>query len=111
MSYVKNVTNTFLKNGYELSLLDTKCDKLSICFVSIDGNRNNYCMLDQSTMFYYIIEGEGDFEINKEKIKVRKNDLVEIPPKNKYSYEGKIRMLEIQSQAFDEAEVHEIPKN
>lgn len=110
MSYIKNVTNTFSKNGFDVSLLDIKCNKLNICFVNVDESRDNYCILDESTMFYYIIEGEGIFEIKEETIKVRKNDLIEIPPHSKYSYEGKLQMLEIQSQAFDTNEVHEIPK-
>lgn len=66
-------------------------------------------MLDKSTMYYYIIEGEGNFKINEENIKVEKNDLIEILPKNKYTYEGKLKMLEIQSQAFNKTEVHETP--
>lgn len=67
-------------------------------------------MLDESTIFYYIIDGEGKFEINEEKIIVKKNDLIEIPPRNKYSYEGNLNMLEIQSQSFNEKEVHEYPR-
>lgn len=61
-------------------------------------------------MFYYIIDGNGIFEINNEKFEVKKDDLIEIPPKNKYSYEGRMNMLEIQSQAFDESEAHEFSK-
>lgn len=107
MVYIKNIVDSFSKNGFEVSLLNTECNDLSLCFVTIDGKRDTYCMLDKSTMFYYIIEGEGNFEINEENIKIGKNDLIEIPPKNKYTYEGKLKMLEIQSQAFDEGEMHE----
>lgn len=110
MAHIKNIINVFSKNGFDVSFLNTECEDLSICFVTGDGSRDNYCMLEKSTIFYYIIDGEGNFEINKEKIKVRKNDLIEIPPKNEYSYDGKLQMLEIQSQAFDKNEVHETPK-
>ena len=110
MNCIKKVTERFSKSGFDVSLINAKCDSLSISFVNINGNRNNFCMLDKSTIFYYIIDGEGIFEINNEKINVKKNDLLEIPPKNKYSYEGNLYMLEIMSQAFDESEVHEFPK-
>lgn len=109
MAYIKNIVDSFSKNGFDISLLNTECNDLSLCFVNIDGKRDNYCMLDKSTIFYYIIEGEGNFEINGKNIKAGKNDLIEIPPKNKYTYEGKLKMLEIQSQAFDATEVHETP--
>lgn len=109
MTYKKNIVNSFSKDGFDVSLLNTECNDLSLCFVNIGGKRDTYCMLDKSTMFYYIIEGEGNFEINGENIKVGKNDLIEISPKNKYTYEGELKMLEIQSQAFDETEVHETP--
>lgn len=109
MAYIKSIVNSFSKNGFDVSLLNTECNALSLCFVDIDGKRDTYCMLYKSTMFYYIIEGEGNFKINGENIKIGKNDLIEIPPKNKYTYDGKLKMLEVQSQAFDETEVHEEP--
>lgn len=67
-------------------------------------------MLDKSTIFYYIIDGNGEFEIENDFISVVKNDLIEILPKQKYSYKGNLRMLEIQSNPFDENEVHEYKK-
>lgn len=109
MTYIKKIVDSFPKNGFNLSLLNTECDDLTICFIEINGKRDTYCMLDKSTMFYYIIEGEGTFQINDENIKIEKGILIEIPPKSKYTYDGKLKMLEIQSQAFDESEVHEEP--
>lgn len=69
----------------------------------------NYCILEKSTIFYYIISGCGEFEINDDIIKVNCGDLIEILPK-KYSYKGIFKMLEIMSNRFDENEVHEISK-
>lgn len=110
MKYIKNIINSFKKDGFNVLLPNVQCDNLSICFVDINGKRDTYCMLDESTILYYIIEGNGIFEINDEKVKVSKNDLIEIPPQNRYSYEGDFRMLEIQSQAFNENELHEFAR-
>lgn len=109
MENLKKVVKNFSKDGFNVSLLNTECNSLGICLVTIDGIRNTYCMLDESTMFYYISEGEGIFKIDDVQIKVKKGNIIEIPPKHKYTYEGKLKMLEIQSQAFDKKEVHEMP--
>ena len=42
-----------------------------------------------------------------QEINVTKGDLIEIPCKNKYTYSGKLRMLEVQNNPFDENETHE----
>lgn len=110
--YVKNISDnsTFSKNGFSVFLPKIDNDEISICFVDVEKERDNYCLLDNSTLFYYIINGNGEFEINDYIIPVTTNDLIEIPPKNKFSYKGTLKMLEIQSNSFNEKEVHEFPK-
>ena len=110
--YIKNLNKeyTFSKNGVSVILPNTENKDISICFVDVDEKRETYCMLDKSTMFYYILEGEGIFEISGEEINVTKGDLIEIPCKNKYTYSGKLRMLEVQNNPFDENETHEFKR-
>ena len=110
--YIKNLNKgyTFSKDGFDVNIPSIDNNEISICFVDVKGERTTYCMLDKSTMFYYIIDGNGEFEIDSDKIKVAKNDLIEILPKQKYSYKGNMKMLEIQSNQFDENEIHELEK-
>lgn len=110
--YIKNLNKDydFSKNGFDVILPKISNEEISICFVDINGERDNYCMLDKSTILYYIIDGNGEFEINDEFVPVVKDDLVEILPKQKYSYKGNLKMLEIQSNPFDQSEVHEYEK-
>ena len=110
--YIKNLNKNydFSKNGFNVILPKIDSDEVSICFVDVAEERDNYCMLDKSTIFYYIIDGNGEFEIENDFISVVKNDLIEILPKQKYSYKGNLRMLEIQSNPFDENEVNEYKK-
>ncbi len=110
--YIKNLNKNydFSKDGVNVILPKIDNNEVSICFVDVAEERDNYCMLDKSTIFYYIIAGSGEFEIENDFIPVLQNDLIEILPKQKYSYKGNLRMLEIQSNAFDEKEVHEYKK-
>lgn len=107
--YIKNISKEidFSKNGFSVSLPKIDNKDISICFVETKNGRDNYCMLDTSTMFYYIISGEGLFNINGEDCIVKTDDLIEISPKNKYTYTGNLKMLEIQTPAFNPNDVHE----
>ena len=110
--YIKNLHEgiTFSKNGFSVFLPKIANQEISLCFVTVEEERDNYCLLDNSTIFYYIIDGTGEFEIENDKIPVKNNDLIEIPPKHKFSYKGRLKMLEIQPNAFNENEVHEYSK-
>lgn len=35
---------------------------------------------------YYILDGEGEFDINGEIVKVKKEDVITIPPRTNYDY-------------------------
>lgn len=109
--YRKNNKNvTISQNGVNISLPNINNKEISLCFVNVEKERDNYSLLDHSTLFYYIIDGTGEFEIENSFIPVSANDLIEIPPKHKFSYKGTLKMLEIQSRRFDETEVHEFSK-
>ncbi|MDX1765461.1 MAG: cupin domain-containing protein [Candidatus Saccharimonadales bacterium] len=43
-----------------------------------------------STFIYYILEGEGVFVLNDEKVPVKASDLVVIPPNTRIHYFGKM---------------------
>jgi len=47
----------------------------------------------ECTFIYYILEGEGIFEIGEEKEKCKNGDLVVIPNNLIFRYTGKMRML------------------
>ena len=107
--YIKNQSKemTFSKNGFSVLLPIIDNTDISICFVETEQGRDNYCMCDESTMFYYIINGNGYFIINDEKCPIITGDLIEIPSRHRYSYKGNIKMLEVQTPAFNEKDVHE----
>jgi len=45
--------------------------------------------------WYYVIEGGGEIRIDDEKIPLKKNDFVFIPPKSKHFAKGNLKVLAI----------------
>lgn len=58
-----------------------------------------------SDMFYYIIDGEGDFIIDDKKHHVKKGNLVCIPKNTTYKDNGNLKMLSIATPKFDRKNV------
>jgi len=64
----------------------------SIVIAELEGEHGEV-HTNENDRIYYILDGEGEFQINGENIKVSKEDLVIIPPNTNYNYwaiEGKI---------------------
>lgn len=98
--YKKIITNRFEKDGYKVSLLDIDYKDISICLVNVEEERQTYCNIKNSPIYYYITEGNGTFFI-KETISVEKGDLIEIPENTKYTYKGNMKMVEFIPNSFE----------
>jgi len=59
--------------------------KMSVVYAELDGDHGLVHTNDLERI-YYIIEGQGEFIIGKEKIFAKTGDVVTIPPKTKYDY-------------------------
>lgn len=60
-----------------------------------------------STHMWFIIEGEGIFVIDDEKVEISKNDLIVVPPKKRIHYFGRMKMVLCTTPAFNpKNEVH-----
>lgn len=64
-------------------------------------SRNSYDT--ESTYAWFIIDGNGTFVIDDEKIEVNSKDLVVVPPNKRIHYFGKMKMLLCTSPAFNPA--------
>lgn len=106
--YKKKIRNEFVKDGYKVSLLDIDYKDVSICLVEVKEERQTFCNIKNSSIFYYITEGQGTFVIDED-IEVEKNDLIEISANKKYTYKGNMKMLEIIPSSFENLEVKEEP--
>jgi mannose-6-phosphate isomerase-like protein (cupin superfamily) len=84
-------------NGYNFDLY-TKEISISVedCFKGHDKYHTNV----YSQKIYYVLDGEGRFKINGKEIKVKKDDLIEIPKNTEFVFAGKMKLLLIMSPAF-----------
>ena len=84
-------------NGYNYNLEDKKISiTIEDCFKGHDKYHTNM----YSSKIYYVLEGNGKFKIDNKIYEVKKNDCIEIPPKTKFVFAGKMKLLLIMSPAF-----------
>jgi len=50
---------------------------------------------------YFVINGKGKFTIEKEVVSVEMNDVIIIPKNTPYDFQGNMRLLLVNSPAFD----------
>ena len=75
-------------------------ENLSAAIIEIDGT-NKKIINRKGDAIYYILEGNGYFEINGIKNAVEKGDLVFIPKGCEYFDSGKLKMICINSPRYD----------
>ena len=76
--------------GYKFPLNDKK---LEIYFVDIKKGHDTYIISKKITHTYFILKGNGLFDVNGRKIKVKSGTLIEILPKTEYTYSGRMKVL------------------
>ena len=78
--------------NYKLPHLDPK---MSVVYAELDGE-HGLVHTNEIERVYYIIEGQGEFTFNKEKITAGTGDVVTIPAKTEYDYSpinGKLKVV------------------
>ena len=56
-----------------------------------------------SDRIYLVLEGEGEFDINGEKIPVQPYDVIIVPKNTEYDYRGNLKLFLVHSPAYDPA--------
>src|SRR3989344_4316592 len=74
--------------------------KTGICQIETEKGHETTIVEHKCDFIYYILEGEGYFEINDQKENCVTGDLVVIPAGSKFHYVGKLKMLLITTPAF-----------
>jgi mannose-6-phosphate isomerase-like protein (cupin superfamily) len=83
--------------GYKFSL---KNKIIEVYFVNVLKGHDNYLISKKITHTYYILQGQGTFDINGKIYKVKTGNLIETEPKVEYTYSGKMKMLLIMTPPF-----------
>jgi mannose-6-phosphate isomerase-like protein (cupin superfamily) len=86
----------------ELQMLmnDPSNDSISFTKMKLKGGDTSFTLNKGSNLYYYILDGEGAISFDKERIKVKKGDLIVIPKNTKYRDEGNMTILGIASPRF-----------
>lgn len=87
--YSESEANAFEKFGMNLKVYGDVTQDINFVRASTDvGHLEEF--KNTSTFIYYIIDGEGIFVLDDEKVPVKPGDLVVIPPNTRIHYFGKL---------------------
>lgn len=85
--------------GKKFSVADIT-QKTGICQIETEKGHETTIIEHECDFIYYILEGNGYFEINDQKENCMKGDLIVIPAGSKFKYVGTLKMLLITTPAF-----------
>lgn len=100
--YIKNLPTepSFEQEGLKGYNFDLECQEISLSFEDVFKGHDKYDKNYYSTKIYYVLEGEGTFCVENEKMEVKKEDVVEVPKGANFVFAGKMKLLLIMSPAF-----------
>ncbi len=85
--------------GKKFSVIDIT-QKTGVCQIETEKGHETTIIEHICDFIYYILEGNGYFEIDGQKENCVESDLVVIPAGSKFHYVGKLKMLLITTPAF-----------
>lgn len=97
---------TFEQKGLKGFAYPLKNKDLEVYYVDVIKGHDNYIISKKCSHIYFILEGEGTFDINNKLTKVAKNSLIEVQPNIEYAYSGNMKLLLIMNPPWFEG--HEI---
>lgn len=100
--YTTKDANTFNKHGIDITVFNEGTPGANVVSISVEKGHFQEFYDIKSHFTYYIVEGEGTFVLNDERVKVKATDLLVIPPKTHIHYFGKMKMVLTVSPAFNE---------
>jgi len=105
--YPFNEAKTINKFGVAISIFNTEAPSSFVHEETKAGHFEEFYNT-VSTYTWFIIEGQGTFVIDDEKIEVTAKDLVVVPPNKRIHYFGDMKMLLCVTPAFDPANEHHV---
>lgn len=107
MKFTKNNARKFEWGGIEGYAYSSKEDfpNMSCAYIIVTGKHGKIKNI-KSDRTYFVVEGEGEFVVNDKSISVKAGDVVMIPKNIPLDYNGKMKLVLVDSPAFDpDAEV------
>ncbi len=103
-NYVKKKPDepTFSQKGLSGYKFPLSNKNVEVGFVDVRKGHDNYIISKKITHIYYILEGEGFFDIDGKKYDVKPGMLIEIPSNVEYAYSGSMKLLLIMNPPWSE---------
>jgi len=92
----------------DITAYDIGQSAFNIVYESVSEGHYEEFYSDVSTYTWFIIEGEGTFVLNDEKVEVSAKDIITVPPKTRIHYFGRMKMILITTPAFDAKNEHHV---
>jgi mannose-6-phosphate isomerase-like protein (cupin superfamily) len=102
---------SFSQKGLEGYKFPTKNSNVEVYFLDVKQGHEAYFISKKCTHIYYVIEGEGFFDIDGSKHEAKSGMLFELPPNVEYTYSGKMKLLLIMNPPWFEGNEEIIKKN
>ena len=111
--YLKQHTATpsFSQHGLAGFGFNLDCPQLELNFVRSEKGHDYFVVAKEITHVYYILSGEGEFEVNGQSFAVHPGEVVEIPPSLEFTYSGKMTLLLLLTPPFSPEAVRETRPN
>lgn len=93
-SLLKNNLLKIEKNGFTLFIPGKNTDDYGCFLVNSIYGHDCIAYDSRSTHSYYILEGNGIFEINGNEMNVSAGDIIHIKPNEIFYYKGNMKMIE-----------------
>ncbi len=74
--------------------------EMSCAYVAVTGAHGKIKNV-KCNRLYFVISGKGEFTINDETTKCKKDDAIIIPKNTPYDYRGKMKLLLVDAPAFE----------
>lgn len=100
--YIKKLSEepSFKQQGLTGYNFDLECKDISLSYEDVFKGHDTYDKNYYSSKIYYVLEGDGTFRIDDEKVEVKKGDVIEVPKGTNFVFAGKMKLLLIMSPGF-----------
>lgn len=100
--YIKKLPTepSFEQQGLKGYNFDLECKDITLSYEDVFKGHDKYDRNYYSSKIYYVLEGEGTFCVDNEKMAVKKGDVVEVPKGSNFVFAGKMKLLLIMSPGF-----------
>lgn len=95
---------TFIQKGFKGYRYLIENTEVEINYIDVTQGHDNYEISNKCSHFYYVLEGEGIFEIGGEKYEAKPNMFIEIPPHVEFCYTGNMNLLLIMNPPWFEGD-------